>query len=87
MAEISHELETMVEAPAAAATPRVRYETEDGIMDCYGTTAVNAAPLTTAGLYAPGCVYILVASGASKAYLNTGTTASPTWTLFGSVTT
>ena len=85
MAEISQKLADMVPAPAAEATPIIKFETEDGIMDCYGTTAVNAAPLTTAALYAPGCTYVLVASGASKAYLNTGTKASPSWTLFGSV--
>ena len=77
--------QTMIPGPAAVATPTVTWRTEDGIMDCYGTAAVNVAPLTTAALYAPGCRYILVASGASKAYLNTGTTATPSWTLFGSV--
>lgn len=77
--------QTMLAGPAAVAEPVVKWRTEDGIMDCYGTTATGSAPLTTAGLYAPGCTYILVASGASKAYLNTGTTATPSWTLFGSV--
>ena len=77
--------ETMIPAPAGVAAPRTIYESEDGILQCYGTTAVNAAPLTTAALYAPGCTYILVVSGASKAYLNTGTKASPSWTVFGSV--
>jgi len=85
MADEAYEHEAMVPGPAAVAVPTVRWQTVDGIMDCYGTTAVNAAPLTTAGLYAPGCQYILVASGASKAYLNVGTTAVPSWTLFGSV--
>lgn len=85
MAEFGYEAETMVPAPAAEAAIRIKYETEDGIMDCYGTSAVNVAPLTTAALYSPGCTYVLVASGASKAYLNTGTKAVPSWTLFGSV--
>ncbi len=85
MAYEGWEHENMIAAPAAGATPSVMWKTEDGIMYCAGTTAVNAAPLTTAALYAPGCTYILVASGASKAYLNTGTTAVPSWTLFGSV--
>lgn len=85
MADESWEHETSMDAPAAVATPLVKWATEDGIMEIYGTTAVNVAPLTTGALYAPGCTYILVASGASKAYLNTGTLASPTWTLFGSV--
>lgn len=77
--------QTMIPAPAAVAAPAIEWNTEDGIALIRGTTATGSAPLTTAGLYAPGCIYILVASGASKAYLNTGTTASPTWTLFGSV--
>ena len=85
MADEAYEHENMVIADAAGATPTVKWETSDGILDCYGTTAVNAAPLTTADLYAPGCQYVLVASGASKAYLNTGTKAVPSWTLFGSV--
>lgn len=85
MADIAYELESMVPAPAAAATPKIIYESEDGIMYCYGTTAYNAAPLTTAALYAPGCIYIQVVDSTSKAYLNTGTKASPSWTLFGSV--
>ena len=85
MADIAYELESMVPGPAAVATPKVTFLTEDGIIKCYGTTAVNAAPLTTAALYAPGCEYTLVASGASKAYLNIGTTAVPSWQLFGSV--
>ena len=85
MAYEGWEHENMIAAPAAGTTPLVKWKTEDGIMEIIGTTAVNAAPLTTGALYAPGCTYILVASGASKAYLNTGTLASPTWTLFGSV--
>lgn len=86
MAGVEHyRHQTMLAGPAAGAEPTIKWRTEDGIMDCYGTTAVNAAPLTTADLYAPGCIYVLVADSASKAYLNTGTLASPSWTVFGSV--
>lgn len=77
--------QTMIPAPAAVAQPAIEWNTEDGIALCRGTTAHNAAPLTTAGLYAPGCIYIQVVDSTSKAYLNTGTLASPSWTLFGSV--
>lgn len=80
--QIAHVLHNMVAAPAAiAAAVRVMYRSEDGIMDCYGTAAVNVAPLTTANTYAPGCTYRkVVAGGTSVLYLNTGTYASPTWT-------
>ena len=77
--------ENMIPAPAASAAVDVQWKTEDGITLCRGTTAYNAAPLTTAGLYAPGCIYVQVVDSTSKAYLNTGTLASPSWTLFGSV--
>ena len=85
MADESYEHESMVPAPAAAATPNILFQSEDGIMYCYGTTAYNAAPLTTADLYAPGCMYIQVVDSTSKAYLNIGTKAAPSWQLFGSV--
>jgi len=75
------DLHNMVPGPASNAVPQVIYKSEDGIMLCYGTTAVNAAPLTTAGLYAPGCLYIkALTAGSSILYLNTGTKASPSWT-------
>jgi hypothetical protein len=78
---IAHTLANMVAAPAGTATPKVIFKTEDGVLFCYGTAAVNVAPLTTASIYAPGCVYIkIVAAGTSVLYLNTGTFASPSWT-------
>ena len=43
-------------------------------------TCPGAAP-TTANIYAPGCLMIRLDTKAT--YQNTGTTASPTWTLNG----
>jgi len=76
------DLHNMVPAPAAiAATVQVIYKSEDGILLCYGTAATNVAPLTTASVYSPGCIYFkIVAGGTSIMYLNTGTTATPAWT-------
>lgn len=62
-------LHEMIAAPAAVATPKVIYRTEDGILACYGTSV----PSSVAG-YAPGCLFIDV-SGA-KLYVNSGTATS-----------
>jgi hypothetical protein len=79
-AGVSQELHDMVPAPASAATPRTIFKTEDGILFAYGLTAVNAAPLTTSGLWAPGCIYLKVlTAGSSVMYFNIGTLASPSW--------
>lgn len=70
----------MVPAPAArAAAVQVMFKSEDGIMLCYGTAATNVAPLTDAGAYAPGCLYIRVVDSSSLLYQNGGTLASPSW--------
>lgn len=85
MSDVAQKLENMIPFQAASAEVVPIFATEDGIMYCYGTTAYNAAPLTTADLYAPGCTYIQVVDSTSKAYLNIGTKATPSWQLFGSV--
>ncbi len=73
------QLHNMIGAPAArAAAVQVMFKSEDGIMFCYGTAAVNVAPLTDA-VYAPGCLYILVADSGSLLYQNGGTLATPSW--------
>lgn len=79
---IWRKLHEMIAAPAAvAASVTIIYKSEDGILFCYGTAATNVAPLTTVNVYAPGCIYIkVVAGGSSIMYLNTGTSASPSWT-------
>lgn len=69
----------MVPAPAAKTVVQVMFKSEDGVMFCYGTAAVSGAPLTDAGVYAPGCLYILVVDSGSLLYQNAGTRATPTW--------
>ena len=66
------DLHNMVPGPAASAVVQVIYKSEDGIMLCYGTSADTVLEAEAAGTYAPGCLYIKVASGASVIYLNTG---------------
>jgi len=72
MAFMHQELNDMqfIPAPAGVATPYIQHQTEDGITDCYGTTA----PSDAATGYAPGCVFRDVDSGA--VYINEGTSAS-----------
>jgi len=77
----AYDLHNMVPGPASNAVPQVIYKSESGVMLAYGLTAVNAAPLTTAGIWAAGCLYIKsLVAGSSILYLNTGTMASPSWT-------
>jgi len=66
------DLHNMVPGPKASTTVQVIYKSEDGIMLCYGTSADSVLEAEAAGVYAPGCLYIKVASGASVIYLNTG---------------
>jgi len=77
---LAYDHANMVPAPAAAAATETIFKTEDGILLAYGTAATNVAPLTTAALWAPGCLYIKVVDSGSVLYLNTGTKASPSWT-------
>jgi len=69
--------ETMVPGPAASATIRTIFETEDGILICYGTSAHTVLE-AQANVYAPGCIYIKsLTAGSSIIYVNEGTAASP----------
>lgn len=72
MAFMHQELNDMqyIQAPAAVATPYIQHQTEDGITECYGTTA----PSDAATGYAPGCVFWDLSNGAR--YINEGTAAS-----------
>jgi len=73
MAHMGWELENMVPAPAATATVRASFVTEDGIMECYGTTVPTD---TTAG-YAPGCVFQHAdGAGGATRYVNEGSVTS-----------
>ena len=66
--------ETMIPAPAGGATPRTIYESEDGILQCYGTTV----PSDEAVGYAPGCQFqkINATTIDTVLYINIGTKAS-----------
>ena len=46
----------------------------------------DGASGTGAGVAAPGSLYIRASTTNSKAYINTNTTASPTWTVVGAQT-
>lgn len=77
MAHISQELANMVPGPAPAAAVFVKYKTELGVMDCYGTAAHTVLE-AEANVYAPGCSYVRsLAAGTSVWYFNVGTAASP----------
>ncbi len=72
----------MVPGPAASSAIQVIWKTEDGILVCYGTTAV--ASMTETNTYAPGCRYIDV--NLAKSYINTETDPdnAPSWSNPGS---
>lgn len=67
---IDYHLHNMTGGPAAVATPQVIYRSEDGILDCYGTTVPSDAVTG----YAKGCFFRDVTNG--KLYCNIGTSAS-----------
>ena len=70
-ANVYWHLHNMIPAPAADSIVRVIFKTEDGILLCYGTSAISVLEAETANTYAPGCVYIRVlAAGSSKVYVN-----------------
>lgn len=66
--------QTMIPGPAGGATPTVWHETEDGILDCYGTTV----PSDDATGYAPGCHFKKVDGTTldTVLYINIGTRAA-----------
>ena len=77
MAYESFEHENMIPAPLAVAAVRSIYETEDGVLFCYGTAAYTVLEADT-DTYAPGCIYIKsLAAGSSILYNNIGTKAAP----------
>jgi hypothetical protein len=68
---IAHILNNMVAAPAGVAAVKTVYESEDGILLCYGITK----PTGTG--YAPGCIFMHTDGGAGTAvYINEGTLAA-----------
>jgi hypothetical protein len=63
----------MVAGPAASSVVQVTWRTEDGIMNCYGTSLHTVLEAEAADTYAPGCIYVkALAAGSSVAYINVG---------------
>ena len=69
---IQYELHNMVNAPVASAFIQVMYRAANGILGCYGTSAISVLNAEAANTYAPGCIYQLVSGTSSKAYINIG---------------
>ena len=68
--------ETMIAAPAGVAAPRTIYESEDGILQCYGITV----PTDETVGFAIGCLFHHTDGGdATALYVNEGTAASCTF--------
>ena len=66
------ELNNMVPGPDASTVIQVMYKGEDGILNCYGTSAITVLEAEAADTYAPGCIYQLVSGASSKLYVNIG---------------
>ena len=72
-AQVAFDLHNMVSGPAASAVVQVMYRTEEGILSCYGLSAIATLEAEDADTYAPGCIYIRsLAAGTSVAYINVG---------------
>ena len=70
---IGFTLNNMVAAPAASAVPKVIFKSEDGILDCYGTTL----PADEATGYATGCTFRKTNGGdGTSQYTNEGSVTS-----------
>jgi hypothetical protein len=71
---LQHKLATMGKIfPKGGATPTTLLASADGILMCYGTTAISDA----ATGYATGCIFIHTdASGSAYLYINEGTVTS-----------
>lgn len=68
--DVAYEANNMIPAPAGKTSVQVIWKTEDGILQCWGTTVPTDA---TAG-YAPSCEFFDVTNGVK--YINEGTAAS-----------
>lgn len=71
--KLAYDHNNMVPAPAGTATKQIIWETEDGIMDAWGT----AVPTDTTAGYAPGCTFRHSdGTSATALYVNEGTELS-----------
>ncbi len=76
-AQVAFDLHNMVPGPLASTTIQTIYKTEEGILICYGLSAITVLQGEAADTYAPGCIYILsLAAGTSIAYINVGASGS-----------
>lgn len=57
-ANIGRRLHDMIAAPAGGSSPRVIFRSEDGVLDCYGTTV----PTDGSSDYAVGCTFRQIAA-------------------------
>ena len=63
----------MVAGPASSSVVKVTWRIEDGILHCYGSSAISVLQAEPANTYAPGCIYIRsLAAGTSIMYINVG---------------
>ena len=71
---IQYKLQNMIPGPAGGAAPITIYESEDGILLCYGTTV----PSDEAEGYAPSCRFSKIDATTldTVMYVNIGTKAS-----------
>ena len=70
---IAFELENMIPGKAGVAVPRATFISEDGVLDCYGTTK----PADAAVGFATGCLFRKIDGGAGTSlYVNEGDAAS-----------
>jgi hypothetical protein len=66
---IQNELANMVPGPAGVAVPRATFISEDGVLDCYGTTK----PADAAEGFATGCLFRKTDGGdGTSLYVNEG---------------
>ena len=68
----ANELINMVPANAASSVIQTIYKSDDGVLLCFGTSAISVLQAEDANTYAPGCMYILVSGTSSKVYINEG---------------
>lgn len=69
--------QTMIPSPLSSSAIVNIWESEDGVMLCYGTAAYTVLEAED-DTYAPGCIYIKsLAAGTSILYFNEGTKAVP----------
>ncbi len=67
---LAHDLHNMSLAPVASTVIQTIYKSSNGILSCYGTSAVSVLNAEAADTYAPGCLYQRVNGASSIVYIN-----------------